>query len=656
MVNSDNISRQEFKYLELLSSKFPTVSDACMEIINLEAILDLPKGTEHFLSDIHGEDEAFIHIVSNASGVIKRKIEENFGESLDDITKKEIATLIYYPQEKIDFLKQEYGNIEKRLALRIEQLSQLLKYVCSKYTRSKVRKALPHKYAYIIEELISEKESGIDKEKYYTNIINTIVDLGQADKIVKALAEVIKKLAIDRLHIIGDIFDRGPGAEKIMDFLINYRNVDIQWGNHDIIWMGAAAGSMACAANVLRIALRYNNLETIQNGYGINIYPLIKFAEEFYTGESNKKFTPRESENLSSDEILLITKMHKAISVIQFKLEGKIILSRPEFNMDDRLLLHKINFENKTITIAGTTFEMNDNYFPTIDKDEPYELSPDERACMKQLIKNFMSSEKLQRHVEFLYKNGSMYLAKNNNLVFHGSIPLTSDKEFAPFIINGNEFSGRELLDEFDQVCRKAYFEKYDVDLKKLSRDYLWYLWCGPVSPLFGKDKMATFERYFIDNKSTHEERKQPYYRFNNKSEVMIKILEEFNLDPDKSKIINGHVPVKVKKGELPVKADGKLIVIDGGFSKAYQDVTGIAGYTLIHNSYGLQLVAHEPFISSHDTIITGKDVKSDVTFIEKNDKRMRIRDTDTGRNLSAQVEDLRKLVKVYKDGLLKEK
>ncbi len=658
MMNNYSIDclQKNSRYLKLLSNQYPSVAAACTEIINLEAICNLPKGTEHFLTDIHGEYEAFTHVLRNASGVIKRKISDIFGNSLRECEKKSLATLIYYPEQKIDIVKKTEPDMNDWYKITLYKLIEICRNVSSKYTRSKVRKALPKDFQYIIEELLHENENGLNKQEYYNQIIDSIINIDRAREFIIALCKLIQRLAIDRLHILGDIYDRGPGAHIIIDELIEYHSVDIQWGNHDIIWMGAAAGNKACMANAIRISARYANLDTIEEGYGINMLPLATFALEHYNDDPCSSFHPKISNesHYNDKDIKLLAKMHKAISILQFKLEGQTIKNHPEFKMNNRLLLDKINFDNNTIIIEDKEYQLNDRDFPTIDPKSPYDLTSDESDLLDKLTLSFKNSEKLQRHIRFLYSNGSMYLKYNSNLLYHGCIPMDSNGDFTEICYQDNSFKGDELLNLFDRLAREAYFGKSEN--KDFALDVLWYLWCGPNSPLFGKDKMTTFERYFIDDKSSHMEKKNPYFTLRNNEDICKKVLSEFYLDPNVSHIINGHVPVKTKNGESPIKANGKLLVIDGGFSKAYQPETGIAGYTLIYNSLGLMLASHEPFESIQKAISEEKDILSTNIVLEKNFKRIRVSDTDIGKELHDQIDDLKMLLAAYRKGVIKEK
>lgn len=650
-------NKEKIKYLKLLSRSYPTINEVCTEIINLQAILNLPKGTEHFVSDIHGEYEAFNHVLKNASGVIKNYIEEIFGSTLMESDKKNLATLIYYPELKLEYVKRNNQNINDWYKINLFRLVQICKRVCSKYSRSKVRKALPKEFAYILEELIHEDGDRLHKHEYYNEIINTIVRLDRADKFIVAISEVIHILAIDHLHVIGDIFDRGDGAAKIMDVLSNYHSVDVQWGNHDISWMGAASGSEACICNVIRISARYFNLNTIEEAYGINLIPLATFAMDTYKNDSCKDFSfDKNKTDITKKEISLIAKMHKAITIIQFKLEAQIIMRNPEFNMNDRTLLDKIDFENMTVKIEGVDYKLTDTFFPTIDEKNPFELTPEETEVIDKIRYSFVNSPKLQTHVRFLFNKGGMYKVFNSNLLLHGCVPLNSDGSLKEVEIGGEKFKGKALYEKLESIVRQGYFGKINSKEKQLGLDYMWYLWCGSNSPLYGKEKMTTFERYFIENKELHEEVKNPYYELRNDEKMCIEILREFGLEPTSSHIINGHVPVKVVKGESPIKANGRLLVIDGGFAKAYQSVTGIAGYTLIYNSRGLVLASHEPFSSIKEAVEEEKDIISSTIFLEQNAIRKMVSSTDIGKELKARIADLEELVTAYNSGIIKER
>jgi fructose-1,6-bisphosphatase III len=654
--NDLDIIEKDLRYLQLLANQYPSISVASTEIINLQAILNLPKGTEHFITDVHGENESFTHMRRNASGVIKRKIDDVFGNSLREQQKSKLATLIYYPEQKLELIKQTESNLEDWYKITLYQLIQLCKNICSKYTRSKVRKALPQDFAYIIEELLHEQDDRVDKQAYYNGIIKTIIDIDRAGEFIITISNVIQRLVVDRLHIIGDIYDRGPGADIIMDSLMKHHSVDIQWGNHDILWMGAAAGCEACICNVLRISLRYANLRTIEDGYGINLLPLATFAMEFYGDDLCEGFIPKTlDKNISENELTLLANMHKAISIIQFKIEGQIIKRHPEFQMEDRLLLNKIDIEKGEIALDGENHKLNDTTFPTVDWSDPYQLSEREEDLIEKLTRSFVNSEKLQRHIKFLYSKGSMYLKYNSNLLFHGCIPLNENGSFKEVKIGSIKYSGKALLDRIDRAARDSYFFKSDIQLKKYGMDLMWYLWCGPDSPVFGKSRMRTFERYFIDEKTTHYENKNFYYKYRDNEKIIGNILEEFKLDPNTSHIINGHIPVKTKEGESPIKANGKLLVIDGGFCKAYQPQTGIAGYTLIYNSYGLLLTSHGPFSAIKNAVKEDNDILSSTVILEHVVKRKRVENTDMGIELRKQIADLEKLLIAYRKGLIKE-
>lgn len=647
----------ELDYLKLLAKQYPSIGDAATEIINLEAILNLPKGTEHFLTDLHGEYEPFVHVLKNGSGVIKIKIEEIFGNSLSVKDKKSLATLVYYPEQKLEIIAKEEKNIEDWYKITLYRLMELCKYVSSKYTRSKVRKALPKEFAYIIEELLHEQQDREDKQEYYKRIITTIIDIGRADEFIIALSKLIQRLVIDRLHIVGDIFDRGPRPDIIMDTLIDYHSVDIQWGNHDMLWMAAAAGCKACIANVLRISLKYSNVDVIEDMYGINLLPLATFALRYYKEDPCINFIPnlKEEECYVNNEEELIAKMHKAITIIQFKLEAEIIRRRKEFKMDKRLLLDKIDYKEGTINIGGKIYELKDKNFPTINREDPFKITDEESILIDKLVSSFINSEKLQKHVSFLFSKGSLYLKYNSNLLFHGCIPLNSDKTFKEMEIEGKLYKGRALLEKFEVLARKGYFNKVCLEEKLYGMDIMWYLWCGPVSSLFGKEDMTTFERYFIEDKSLHKEFKNPYFKLRDDEEVCDLIFEEFGLDKNESRIINGHVPVNRKSGESPIKANGKILVIDGGFSKAYRGKTGIAGYTLIYNSYGMVLASHQPFASIEKAILEETDILSTNMIVDRKVERRRVGDTDIGNVLKKQIRELKLLLIAYRKGFIKE-
>lgn len=645
----------EKKYLELLAEKFPTVQEVCTEIINLQAILNLPKGTEHFLSDLHGEYESFLHILKNASGVIKAKIDETFQNSMTNEERKKLATLIYYPEEKLELIKKQNDQMEEFYRITLYRLIEVCKVVSSKYSRSKVRKAMPKEYEYIIDELLHAKQNMNDKEFYYNQIINTIIKLDRADAFIIAISKLIQQLAIDHLHIIGDIYDRGPGPHIIIDELMKYHSIDIQWGNHDIIWMGAASGSEACILNVIRICSRYHNLDILEDAYGINLRAITEYAMEEYKEESLPNFKPQNAEKISDlSTIELLAKIQKACAIIQFKLEGQLIKRHPEFKMEDRMLLDKINYETVEVQINGKYYKLLDNYFPTIDPKNPYELTKKEKEVVCKLKKGFLNSEKLQRHVQFLYNKGSLYKIYNNNLLIHGCIPMDKEGNLKYYEDNKNRrLAGRAYLDYIDKIARQGYFSDLDSEEREYGKDFLWYLWCGENSPIFCKDAMKTFERYFVDDKELHKENKNPFYIFAQNEEVCDTLLGEFGIEKDKGHIICGHIPVKFKSGESPIKANGKILIIDGGLSKSYQKTTGIAGYTLIYNSYGLMLAEHEPFNSRIDAIVKETDLHSSKVVVEKVDRK-RIKDTDIGIKLQDEIEDLYKLLECYKLGIIK--
>ena len=645
----------ELRYLKSLSKQYPNISSASTEIINLQAILNLPKGTEHFMTDVHGEYEQFNHVLKNGSGSVRRKIDEEFGNTLSSKDKKSLATLIYYPKEKLEIVMQEEENIEDWYKITLYRLVQITKHVSSKYTRSKVRKALPKDFAYIIEELITEKAEVQDKEGYYNEIVHTIIRIGRAPDFIVALSKLIQRLVIDHLHIVGDIYDRGPGPHIILHTLRHYHSVDVQWGNHDIVWMGAAAGSLACIANVVRMSARYGNLDTLEEGYGINLIPLATFALEQYKNTS-EAFAIKYNTDYNTKDLGMDMKMHKAMAVIQFKLEGQIIKRRPEFMMEDRLLLDKINFEKGTVMVEGREYKMRDMDFPTIDPANPYELTPEETEVMERLRQAFTRCDKLQKDVRFLFSKGGLYKVYNSNLLYHGCVPLDEEGNFLKVNVFGKEYSGKALYDILDTYARRGYYASRESGDKAKGEDILWYIWTGPNSPVFGKDKMTTFERYFIEDKETHVETKNAYYRLYDNEEIVDKILREFGLDATKSHIVNGHVPVERKKGESPIKCNGKLLVIDGGFSKAYQHKTGIAGYTLVANSYGMRLVSHEPFESTEAAIRKESDIFSDSIVVETALRRQCVADTDIGVELKESIHQLEELLDAYREGILVEK
>ena len=645
----------EIRFLKLLREQYPTIAQASTEIINLQSILNLPKATEHFMTDIHGEYEQFIHVLNNGSGSIRRKIDEEFGNTLSEKDKKSLATLIYYPEEKLEIVLSTEDNINDWYKITLHRLVQITKRVASKYTRSKVRKALPKDFAYVIEELITEKEEVQNKEAYYNEIIHTIIKIDRAPEFIVAICNLIRRLVIDHLHIIGDIFDRGPGPHIVMDKLMSHHSIDVQWGNHDVLWMGAAAGSTACIATVLRIAARYGSLDTIEEGYGINLIPLATFAMDTYADTDLSRFTPKLSKEKDQTDLRLEVMMHKAIAIIQFKLEGQLIKRNPEFEMDDRLLLDKIDYKNNTVIINGKPYPMLDMDFPTIDRNDPYALSKEEEIVIEKITHAFTHSEKLQRHIRFLYTKGSMYKIYNSNLLYHGCVPLDENGEFKKVRIFGEDYSGKALYDVLEHYARKGFFSK-NPENKRKGEDILYYIWANPNSPVFGKDKMATFETYFVEDKEVRKEKKNKYYELLDDEKTVDKILKEFSLDPRYSHIINGHVPVEQKNGENPVKCGGKLMIIDGGFSKAYQGKTGIAGYTLVFSSHGMRIAAHKPFESKEEAIRNETDVYSDNILVETPNFRLRVADTDTGNAIRDSIAELENLLKAYRDGTLSEK
>lgn len=647
----------EERYLDRLSDLYPTIAAASTEIINLQAILNLPKGTEHFITDVHGEYEAFSHVLKNGSGSVRRKINDVFGNTLSSRDKQSLATLIYYPKDKIAQVKKTESNMEDWYKINLYRLIEVSKRAASKYTRSKVRKALPKDFAYVIEELITERSEINDKESYYNEIIMTIIRIGRAEEFIIAISSLIQRLVVDHLHIVGDIYDRGPGPHIIMDKLMSYHSLDIQWGNHDVVWMGAAAGQLACIANVIRICARYGNLDILEDGYGINLLPLATFALQVYGDDPCDCFKLKGSDNPNRAEMELNMRMHKAISIIQFKIEGQTIRRQPGFGLEERALLHRIDYEKGTITLDGKEYKLLDTNFPTIDPKNPYQLSADEEDVMERLERAFTGCEKLQEHMHFLLSKGSLYKVYNNNLLYHGCVPLNEDGTLKEVTLFSKKFKGKSLYDALERYVRKGFFAVNKEDCEN-GKDIMWYIWLNPNSPLFGKDKMATFERYFLAEKETHTEVKNPYYQYIENEKVIASIMKEFGLDfeSDDTHIINGHVPVKRKNGESPVKCNGKVMVIDGGFSKAYQRETGIAGYTLIYNSYGLLLVAHEPFESTESAIEKESDIHSESMVIRRVVQRSLVENTDVGKELKEQIADLEVLLAAYRSGELKEK
>lgn len=645
----------DLRYLKSLSRRYPTIASAATEIINLQAILSLPKGTEHFITDIHGEYDQYLHVIRNGSGAIRRKIEEEFGNTFSVADKKAMASLIYYPELKLAQVKKSGENMADWYRVTIYRLISICRCAASKYTRSKVRNALPKDFAYVIEELITGRPDVTDQEAYFNEIVNSVIETGQAQELIIAFSNLIRRLVVDHLHVVGDIFDRGPYPHMVMDSLMELHSVDIQWGNHDVLWMGAAAGSLSCIANVIRIAARYGNLDILEDGYGINLVPLAKLAMNCYEEDECKCFkVDYQEREYDAKDALLDKKMHKAIAVIQFKLEGQVILNHPEFDMADRLFLDKMDLKKGTVRIYGKEYPLRDTFFPTLDENDPYALSEDEKDTVDRLRAAFQNCEKLQRHVRFLYTKGSLYKVYNGNLLYHGCVPLNRDGSFQKVNVYGQEYSGRALYDILEKYARKGYYS-IDAVEKQKGLDILWFIWENKNSPVFGKEKMATFERYFVQDKETHREPKNPYYQLLEKKEVVDRILQEFGLHGEDAHIINGHIPVEAKHGESPVKCNGKLLIIDGGFSKAYQGKTGIAGYTLIYNSYGLILAAHEPFESVEKAVQVGSDIHSEMHIVQQVGRRRTVADTDAGKEMKEVVKDLEELLVAYRTGLIVE-
>ena len=653
-------ANRDMHYLQLLSNTFPNIAAAATEIINLEAIMNLPKGTEHFLADLHGESAAFKHILKNASGNIRRKVSELFAGDIREKERRELCTLIYYPEEKLELIKEaEQDDLDDWYHITIHRLVAVCRDVSSKYTRSKVRKSLPEDFAYIIEELLHERTDDTDKAAYVSVIVDSIISTGRADDFIIALCNVIQRLAIDQLHILGDIYDRGPGAHIILDTMRQYHSWDIQWGNHDMLWMGACAGNNACICNVLRLSLRYANLATIEEAYGINLVPLATFAMEYYQDDPCLEFYPKLMKGNTMEEKYqrLTAQMHKAIAVIQFKKEAQIFQRRPEWHMADRCLLESIDFERGVCVIGGKDYEMTSCHFPTIDPKNPYELTPEEHQLMEKLHHSFRVSEKLQKHIKMILSHGCMYTICNQNLLFHAAVPLNDDGSLKEVeLYPGKHYSGKELMHRIGMMVRSAFQSDTPVEERLYARDYFLYLWCGKDSPLFDKSKMATFERYFLKDKAMFKEEKGNYFQLRDNEAVCDRILDAFGVTGENRHIINGHVPVHASKGENPIKANGKLMVIDGGFSEAYHSETGIAGYTLVYHSRGFQLVQHEPFTSPQDAIQRGIDIKSTTQLVELSTHRMLVADTDKGEELRQQIEDLRQLLYAYRHGILKER
>lgn len=647
---------KDLAYLEVLSEMYPTIGEASTEIINLQSILNLPKGTEHFMSDIHGEYDAFSHVLRNGSGAVRKKIDDVFGHTLGTAEKSSLATLIYYPKEKMELVKTQESDMTNWYKVTLYRLIEVCKITSSKYTKSKVRKALPKNYAYVIEELITEKSEVLNKEAYYDSIVNTIVEIGRAENFIVAMCNLIQRLVIDHLHIIGDIYDRGSGAHFIMDRLEKYHSLDIQWGNHDVVWMGAATGQLACIACVIRNTIRYGNLDLLEDGYGINMLPLATFAMDTYADDDCACFELKDRDgNITDSETILNMKMQKAIAIIKFKLEGQIAEQYPEFGMENRRLLHRIDFEKGTVHIDGKDYELKDTNFPTVDPAHPYDLTEQEADVMARLQSSFKHCEKLQRHIRFLLKKGNLYKVYNGNLLYHGCVPMNEDGTLKEVPVFGKNYKGKALYDVLESYVRKAFFS-LDPEEQKRGKDILWFLWCAPNSPLYGRHKMATFERYFLNDKEMKKEYKNVYYKLIDDPSIADLILADFGLHGEQKHIINGHVPVQRISGESPVRAGGKVFIIDGGFSKAYRRETGIAGYTLIYNSYGLTLAAHEPFVSAEEAVRKGIDIVSKRETVETAMQRLLVGDTDNGMKIKEKIEKLKELIQAYRLGELTEK
>ena len=652
------MKKSEMKYLDVLSRQYPTIASAATEIINLRAILSLPKGTEHFISDIHGEYEQFIHIMNNGSGAVRRKIDVDFGASITSAEKRQLGMLIYYPELKLKQIEEQItdqNELQDWYRVTIFRLVLICKNAASKYTRSKVRKALPQDFAYIIEELMTGRPDVADQEAYYHEIVNAVIETGRADELIVDLCKLTRRFVIDHLHVLGDIYDRGPYPNLVMDELMKHHSVDIQWGNHDVLWMGAAAGSEACMANMMRISAKYGNLPILEDNYGINIIPLMRLAMDVYADDPCTQFKLSVDEDYETADRELDMKMHKAIAIIQFKLEGEIIKAHPEWDMFERNLLETVDVEKGTVTVEGVEYPLTDTNFPTLDPNDPYKLTPQEEDVVKRLKASFLRSDRLQRHIRFMYAKGGLYKVYNGNLLFHGCVPLNEDGSFMKVNIFGKEYYGKALYDVIETYARKGFFSDDEKERKK-GQDILWFTWISKNSPVFGKSKMTTFERYFIADKETHKEPKNPYYLLYENEEVLNNILAEFGLPAEGSHIINGHVPVKAKKGESPAKCNGKLLVIDGGFSKPYQKTTGLAGYTLIYNSYGLVLTAHQVFKSMEETVLNEDDAESSIVLEENVVKRKMVADTDNGKVLQKYIDELEALLKAYRSGEIAEK
>ena len=659
MLNKRVFEPDRLRYLQLLSQQYPTVQAASTEIIRLQSILNLPKGTEHFMSDIHGEYDAFLHILNSCSGEVKEKLKEIFGNSLSQRDRNDLATLIYYPKGKLELVADTEEDMEEWYRITIHRLVQVCRYVSIKHSRNYVREQTPAGYREILDELIHVRDEDGSKKYYFENLINTIISIGQAASVIQAICTTIKALTVDQLHIVGDIFDRGPRADIVMDSLMKCRGVDIQWGNHDILWMGAASGSRTLVATVLSNSIRYNNLDVIETGYGISLRPLSIFANEVYrdcdTSCFGIKMTNLDAKQYTEKDKLLSARMYKAITMILFKLEGQKVLRRPEYHMEDRALLHRINYEDRTICIGGVDYPLLDCDFPTVDPENPYELTAEESHVIDQLTESFRHSEKLQKHTRFLYSKGSLYKTINGNLLFHGCIPMTAEGKLQKFTISGEELSGKAFMDYADKTARQAYYTRRGTAEREFGMDFLWWLWAGRNSPIFGRDRMTTLERRFVADESTWAEPKNAYYTFYQDPQVCDMLLKEFGLEGPHCHIINGHVPVKVRKGESPIKGGGKLLVIDGGFSKAYQPTSGIAGYTLIYNSRHYRMVSHQPFAGKQKALERNDDIVNDSVVFEKLETRMKVADTEEGKELQTRVDDLMMLLAAYRSGAVRE-
>lgn len=654
-----NLEKANLQHLAQMAQDYPNRSAAKNEIINMEAVLKLPKGTEHFISDVHGEYEAFSHILNNASGVVREKVDAALGESICEEERASLATLIYYPQEKITQVENSGAEMGEWYRTAIYRLVEVCHHVASKSTRKFVRQSLPKGYEYIIDELMQAHFEDENKSTYYEQLVQSMISTGQAAQYIGALAKLIKELAVYRLHIVGDVYDRGPRPDIIMDMLCTHHSADVQWGNHDVLWMGACAGSEICVATLLGVTVRYRNFELLEEGYGIDLSPLKAFAEKEYAGVDCKVFNPKltaqEKIDVPKDEVERVARMYKAIMVIQFKLEGEVIARNPDFKMDGRILLPKVDYAKGTVEIGGADYALKDYNFPTVDPENPMELTAGERKVLTALCKSFAASRALNRHVQFLYEKGGIYKVENKVLMFHGALPMEQNGSFSAVTFGGKEYSGKALFDYSDDMARAAYFAEGGSAERQRGQDFIWYLWCGPKSPLFGRGAMATFERTLITDKNTHTERKDDYYRYTDSETVAVKILEEFGLDKEHSHIVNGHVPIKASKGENPIKAGGHIIMIDGGFSKAYQSTTGIAGYTMVYTSRGISIRSHEPFVSFKKAVRDNQDIHSTVNVFEHHRARLLIKDTDEGAQIARDIEKLYELIDAYENGYLPE-